>query len=323
MDGLPPNAPTSFNAIGSAWTLGITNFTTTPHISGDVARAGRGFSPLQVGQTLKVIIDNPTDRSFFRGYFVRFNGRNGLAGDGNICYGGAACSPGTSPKQKLNVNTFEYFTYGQWGVGNGDPGPNNKFSHLISDPDLGYPGNSLFDTDTAAAGAEIDVTALANDQYTLKFTPFGNPAGAYTETGPLADPGQPIDWLEFTFFNKNAQAGVDSEFFIHSIEIDGAAAAGVPGDYNSDGVVDAADYVVWRNHLGTNFQLPNEVSGTTPGSVTQEDYAAWRARFGNTSGAGSGFSAGSVPEPGMLGLFLAAVLSMCASGWRRISWWRW
>jgi hypothetical protein len=96
----------------------------------------------------------------------------------------------------------------------------------------------------------------------------------------------------------------------------------VPGDYNSNGVVDAADYVVWRDHLGTNFQLSNEVSGTTPGSVTQDDYAAWRARFGNTSGSGSGLGGGSVPEPGMFGLLLTAALSMCTSGWRRIWQWR-
>ncbi len=70
-----------------------------------------------------------------------------------------------------------------------------------------------------------------------------------------------------------------------------------------------ADYVVWRDHLGTTFQLTNEVSGTTPGSVTQEDYAAWRARFGNTSGvgSGSGLQGASVPEPSA-GLLCAVAL---------------
>jgi hypothetical protein len=66
----------------------------------------------------------------------------------------------------------------------------------------------------------------------------------------------------------------------------------VPGDYNGNGVVDGADYVLWRN----GGPLQNEV--VTPGVVTAEDYTAWRARFGNTSGSGSGLDgAAAVPEP--------------------------
>jgi hypothetical protein len=71
---------------------------------------------------------------------------------------------------------------------------------------------------------------------------------------------------------------------------------GVPGDYNQNGVVDAADYVVWRNNLGSAVALPNEGSGITPGSVTTEDYTYWRSRYGATSGAGSVLG-GAVPEP--------------------------
>jgi hypothetical protein len=60
------------------------------------------------------------------------------------------------------------------------------------------------------------------------------------------------------------------------------------GDYNNDGYVNAADYVLWRKNFGTNFQLSNEVAGTTPGMVTQEDYTEWRARFG-TGPIGRGY----------------------------------
>ena len=37
----------------------------------------------------------------------------------------------------------------------------------------------------------------------------------------------------------------------------------LPGDYNHNGIVDAADYVVWRKGLGTTY--------------TQADYDVWRA----------------------------------------------
>jgi hypothetical protein len=59
-----------------------------------------------------------------------------------------------------------------------------------------------------------------------------------------------------------------------------AASGAVPGDYNGNGTVDAADYVVWRD----GGSLENEVE--TPGAATPEDYDAWRARFGNTGGGG-------------------------------------
>jgi hypothetical protein len=83
------------------------------------------------------------------------------------------------------------------------------------------------------------------------------------------------------------------------------AVAAVAGDYNNSGVVDAADYVVWRN----GGPLQNEVPGTTPGSVTPEDYDAWRARFGNNSGSGSG---AAVPEPAAAMFLLIVTASALA-----------
>ena len=65
------------------------------------------------------------------------------------------------------------------------------------------------------------------------------------------------------------------------------AIVGVPGDYNNNGVVDAADYAIYRKKAGTNFTLTHEKSGAaTPGFVDQEDYDFWRSRFGSTSACG-------------------------------------
>jgi hypothetical protein len=73
--------------------------------------------------------------------------------------------------------------------------------------------------------------------------------------------------------------------------------AALYGDFNSDGTVDAADYVVWRKGLGTTY--------------TQNDYDIWRSQFGQSpgnlgSGSGAGLTAG-VPEPaaGFLALIAA------------------
>jgi hypothetical protein len=79
--------------------------------------------------------------------------------------------------------------------------------------------------------------------------------------------------------------------------------------------VDAADYVLWRKHAGENYQLANEVSSVTPGQVTTEDHAAWRARFGSRAAAvgNAATMRSAVPEPNVLA-FLAAGLCWLASG---------
>jgi fibronectin-binding autotransporter adhesin len=84
-------------------------------------------------------------------------------------------------------------------------------------------------------------------------------------------------------------------------------APGVAGDYNGNGVVDMADYVLWRN----GGPLQNE--GSTVGTVDASDYDFWRAHFGNTSGSGSSLGSGSaVPEPGSLMLLLVAAGAILA-----------
>ena len=87
--------------------------------------------------------------------------------------------------------------------------------------------------------------------------------------------------------------------------------ASLHGDYNNNGTVDAADYVVWRDQLNQNVMIPND---STPGSVTQADYSVWRSHFGQQPGLGT--IAVPVPEPSNT-LSLLAVTASCAAGVRR------
>lgn len=84
----------------------------------------------------------------------------------------------------------------------------------------------------------------------------------------------------------------------------GTATGGLDGDYNDDGVVDAADYTTWRDNLGQSVTLPND---TTAGTVTTADYDVWKSAFGNTSGSGAG---SAVPEPTTAMLLLLTMVSL-------------
>jgi mannan endo-1,4-beta-mannosidase len=83
--------------------------------------------------------------------------------------------------------------------------------------------------------------------------------------------------------------------------------AGVAGDYNKDGVVDAADYVVWRKLSGqTGSGLPAD--SDLNGRIDAADLAFWKSRFAQATGSG----AAAVPEsaPMLLVLVGLAVSSL-------------
>ena len=70
--------------------------------------------------------------------------------------------------------------------------------------------------------------------------------------------------------------------------------AQLPGDYNDDDAVDAADYVVWRNSLGQmGTNLPAD--GNLDNRIDTGDYAFWRAHVGTA--AESSFALVNIPEP--------------------------
>jgi hypothetical protein len=85
---------------------------------------------------------------------------------------------------------------------------------------------------------------------------------------------------------------------------------GLAGDYNGNGSVDAADYTVWRDNLGSATALPND---DTPG-VGPNDYTRWKANFGRTSDSSEAIGNSLVAEPTSVVLFL--FVAIFSSLWR-------
>ncbi|MEX2169885.1 MAG: exo-alpha-sialidase [Pirellulales bacterium] len=79
-------------------------------------------------------------------------------------------------------------------------------------------------------------------------------------------------------------------FVVDQVEI--RQLGSLPGDYNGDGQVDAADYTAWRDSLGSTTNLAADGDGS--GSVNQADYQLWKNQFGNQSASNANTS---VPEP--------------------------
>jgi autotransporter-associated beta strand protein len=89
------------------------------------------------------------------------------------------------------------------------------------------------------------------------------------------------------------------------------------GDYNHDGVVNTADYVVWRKAFG---QVGGTVGdGNGDGRVDQEDYLVWKGNFGRRAPPPAGAAAASVPEPSTALLMALVGITIWASRRRSLA----
>ena len=149
---------------------------------------------------------------------------------------------------------------------------------------------SSLDDQNAAGGDWRESNVSANRLAELKeadLTNFNPNAGTLFDFGELFDVNGDQD-LELNFLQAS-QSTPTAGAVVYSI---------IGGDYNGDGLVNAADYTRWRNTFGASVTAGTAADGDRDGTIGQGDYDVWVANFGRDySGLSSAGAVSSVPEP--------------------------
>jgi hypothetical protein len=112
-----------------------------------------------------------------------------------------------------------------------------------------------------------------------------------------------VQSFDLTFISGGALSALGT-IYIDDISASIITAPVLPGDYNGNSIVDAADYTVWRDTLGsTGTGLAAD--GNRDNTVTQLDYDIWKANFGDSAGGAASLAQHApVPEPSTALLFV-------------------
>ena len=121
----------------------------------------------------------------------------------------------------------------------------------------------------------------------------------YSAYKPAVTSTATAGWTEFMITTQAGNFSPPVAFYFDNIRFT-TPVVGVPGDYNNDTVVDAADYTVWCNNLGAANETSLNGNGDGLNGVDQGDYDRWKLHFGEGAmGSGGAALAGgtAVPEP--------------------------
>lgn len=265
------------------------------------------------GEQMAVSIRNNATLTTFSGINIRENGaihivngsvdtqfidmRGGtLSGSGDIFTGngplpgqvenlGGVVAPGDGVGTLSIEGRFSNSGTGTLQFEIGGTAPGSQYDQLLIDGDADLAGT--LDVSLVALGGGGPFAPTVEMSFTL-LQATGSVGGAFEN---FVLPGQ-INW------------GVD--FTSDSVVL--SVLPVLPGDFNADGRVDAADYTVWLDTLGSQTLLP--LNGNGNQIVDAGDWAVWRNNFGAVLDSVVG---AAVPEPTAL---LMALLALFAAGMR-------
>jgi hypothetical protein len=217
--------------------------------------------------------------------------------DGVLINSGGTLAPGGSAIGTTDVN-FDYM----------------QLAGSVLAIDIGGTGSGQFDQLTVGTNAifdgALDVALFGG------FTPDLSDTFAIVQAGNI-----PITSL-LNLLTHSTFTNITNKLVWHLFHDPTALTLAVvpilPGDFNGNGVVDAADYVVWRKTQGqTGIGLAADSDFNR--QVDLFDFLVWRTHFGQAvpgSGAGAGELA-AVPEPGAFALTVLAIAALVAALCRR------
>jgi hypothetical protein len=215
------------------------------------------------------------------------------------------------------------FAASLWELGGGTSFINGAFNmYLDYDGAGGEFGDTAVDADTSSiADSAIYASVDSSDPNRMVVVAI-NRTGSDQTTGIAVTHDRVFDHAEvyqLTSASANPTRAGDVELDLlnafqytmpaYSVTTLVLISDGLPGDFNRDGTVSAADYTVWRNSLGQTGNT--DADANEDDVVDLDDYAMWKSNFGRSEIAGSG-GITAVPEPPAIVL---AFLASCGVMW--------
>ncbi|MEX0643578.1 MAG: hypothetical protein WD468_12810 [Pirellulales bacterium] len=199
------------------------------------------------------------------------------------------------PDESIGNGTTANMSISTWYMAANSYDPvNGVFHSVVTTPDGSGGVTTLVDLTTTNA-AMMNANGIGNGQAHLLSTlgqlTSANATRLWSFDGLMAEVLIYNVALDATDFDSVASY-LNTKYFVSTV---------LPGDFNGDGFVDAADYVSWRKDEA--------------GHGGNDGYLEWRQNFDPGTGGGSALVASQIPEPGSLALAIAMILGI-AGGFR-------
>jgi hypothetical protein len=277
--------------------------------SGALVTLGSGGSPGTLASANGLTLDFSGNIIGFGTVSTPNNVVRRLINNGHVT-GNSGAQPITLTGYVKGVGTFDNVSF----TGTYDPGLSPTLT-TVGSILFGATNTLIMELGGTTRGDEFDAI-IASGNLGMGGTLQVTPIGGFTPS--LGNAFDLFDWatISGTFAALNLPAlaaGLTWDTSqLYTTGVLSVVPAGVAGDYNDDGIVDTADFVVWQKFNGTSTQLPNDPN---PVPIDTDQYNTWRTNFGSAeAGSGAGGVA-FVPEPGAMYCAIFAMLTAISVRW--------